>query len=1085
MIVTYGTDFGLWLSTGTGFVKVTSSLPANIVAVGDFNGDGKADLITDTGSYLTLYLSTGSGFVQALDQYGNPVVVQGHGYSMGGDFPIVADWNNDGAADILIHYPYSASGLNDTFNLIPYTPELMTTVSNGVGSTTNIAYDRINKGGSFYSKGSSSYPTQDVIGPQYVVSEVDVSNGLGTCNPSSSYTYCYRMTYTYGGAQKDLQGRGFLGFSTVASSDLQTSIVKTTKYCTNFPLIGLVSTETDFHSSTTLSSTTNYYNGTTTACGASATSGVNIVQLTKSVVSGNDLNGAALPSTTTTYTYDSYNNPLTVDISVAYSGATSTKNTTNTYSNDTTDWFLGRLLTTSVNSVVGSSNMTRQSSFAYSSTTGLLTQESIEPGVSTCNGGSAPCELDTSYTYDAFGHRITTTVSGSGITTRTSYAFYDSLGQFQTSDANPLGQYEFWTYDARFGSPTSHTGPNGLTTNWSYDTFGRMTQEVRPDGTQTNTSYSYCSGSCPTYGQFYSQSVIDAPGGSPQVGPISYAYYDMLSRTIASDSQGFGGSNIRVATVYDGNLRVQETSRPYFTASASPAWTQYAYDDLGRVTTATFPDSSVTNYCFGGLTKWVTNNLGQTTEAKLNPQGLTASVTTGTFSCGTDGSGSNPTTNYVYDAFGDLLTVTDPLGNVITDTFDIRGNKVASSDPDMGSWTYAYDVLAEPTSQTDAKSQTTTLTYDVLGRPLTRTEPSLYSAWTYGTSATNHNVGQVIQAEACPTSACATITSNKTYLFDGVARESQYTLQTPTDYFAYSTTYNSSNGEIASITYPSGYTVNRSYNTTGFLTQLSDSTAPVWTINSRDAEQHITSETAGNNVATTQSFNPNTGLIVTQQVGAAAGVANFSYTFDTIGNLTNRNDANGAYAEYFCYDNLNRVTNYNLGTACTSGTTVDYNAIGNITSKSDTGSYSYSGIGPHAVSSISGTVDGLTNPNYSYDPNGNLTCVSSGGGCSGTIGRSINLTSFNMVASMAQGSNSLSMAYDDQHQRLQQFNTVSGTSTTATVYLNDAASGAMSQRETVSGTTPTVWNSFTWGSARAWGGTTANAAASLDRLRHH
>lgn len=217
----------------------------------------------------------------------------------------------------------------------------------------------------------------------------------------------------------------------------------------------------------------------------------------------------------------------------------------------------------------------------------------------------------------------------------------------------------------------------------------------------------------------------------------------------------------------------------------------------------------------------------------------------------------------------------------------------------------------------------------------------------------------------------------------------------------------------------------------------------MWTINARDAELHITSQTAGNNVTATQSFNPQTGLIQNQIAGGGA-VANFSYQFDTIGNLTNRNDANGSYAELFCYDNLNRVTNYNFGSVCTGGTTVAYDALGNITSKSDAGTYSYSGLGPHAVSSISGTVDGLTNPNYSYDPNGNLTCVSSGGGCSGTVGRTINLTSFNMAASIDQGFNSLSMIYDDQHQRLQQTNTVSGTFTTATVYLSDTASGAMS-----------------------------------------
>lgn len=1041
----------LWLSTGTGFVQASGSMPTgSIVSVGDWNGDARADILVDPSSLgtsdLVLYLSTGTGFTSAATISG----------SAGGG-AVAADWDNNGNTDVLIQLPM---GGGDSFSLIDYTPELMVSVSNGIGATTTIAYDRINKGSSFYTKGSSSYPTQDMIGPQYVVKQVNASNGLGTCTPPAT-TNCYATTYAYAGAKKDLEGRGFLGFSTVTATDPQTSIVTTTNYSTSFPYIGLVTSETKVRSSVTLSSVTNTYTNNS-GCGVTpAASGVVIDCLSTMAVSGHDLNGATLPSTTTNYTYDNYGNALTVSISVSDG---SSKNTTNTYSNDTTNWFLGRMLTTSVNSIVGSSNLTRQSSFAYSSTTGLLTQESIEPGVSTCNSGSSSCTLTTSYTYDAFGHRITTTISGTGVTSRTSYAFYDSNGQFMTSAANALGQYEFWAYDARFGTPTSHTGPNFLTTSWTYDYFGRPTQEIRPDNTQTNTSYSYCSGSCPTYGQFYVRSEVDGPSGSPQVGPIGYAYFDMLSRGIANDTQGFDASYIRVATQYDTNGRVQQSSRPYFTASASPKWTQFAYDDLGRVTTATFPDSSVTTYGYNGLTTTVTNNLSQTTTTVKNAQGLNATVTDAT----------SHSMSYVYNAFGDLLTVTDPNGNVITNTFDIRGNKTVSVDPDMGRWTYAYDVLAELTSQTDAKSQTTTLAYDVLGRALTRTDNGLYSAWTYGTSAANHNVGQVIEAKACPTSACSSIDSDKTYLFDGVGRQSQYTLQTPTDYYAYATTYNSSNGQIASVRYPSGFTVNRTYNTTGFLTQLTESGgAPVWAINSRDAELHITSQTAGNNVITTQSFDANTGLIQNQRAGGGS-VASFDYAFDTIGNLTTRTDNSQPYTERFCYDSLNRLTNDNIGAACTGGTTVAYDFIGNITSKTGTGTYSYSGTRPHAVSGITGTIDGLTNPSYSYDANGNLTCTSTGSGCSGTIGRMVNLTSFNMALSIGQGTNSLSITYDDQHQRLQQTNTVSGTATTKTVYLNDVVSGVMSERVTASGTTPTVWNSFNWNGA-PWGGTTANA----------
>jgi len=51
--------------------------------------------------------------------------------------------------------------------------------------------------------------------------------------------------------------------------------------------------------------------------------------------------------------------------------------------------------------------------------------------------------------------------------------------------------------------------------------------------------------------------------------------------------------------------------------------------------------------------------------------------------------------------------------------------------------------------------------------------------------------------------------------------------------------------------------------------------------------------------------------------------------------------------------------------------------LGNITSTANVGTYAYpsSGYGavrPHAVSSITGTVAGLTNPGFSYDANGNL-----------------------------------------------------------------------------------------------------------------
>src|SRR5262249_7602109 len=139
------------------------------------------------------------------------------------------------------------------------------------------------------------------------------------------------------------------------------------------------------------------------------------------------------------------------------------------------------------NSAFAQATQTRTSSFAYDPSTGLLTQEVVEPN-------TQALRLETDYIYDGFGNKTRVTTSGVDITTRYTTSSYASSngsanGQFQTSTTNALNQTETWQYDLRFGKPTSHTGPNGLTTTWTYDSVGRKTLEVRPD--QTKTAFSY------------------------------------------------------------------------------------------------------------------------------------------------------------------------------------------------------------------------------------------------------------------------------------------------------------------------------------------------------------------------------------------------------------------------------------------------------------------------------------------------------------------------------------------------------------------------------------------------------------------
>jgi RHS repeat-associated protein len=1075
----------LYFSTGTGFTASSYSVPTGWgnyqIYTGDFDGDGKTDLLlvsVTSGTSHKLYLSTGNGFTQAVDGSNTAITISN---SDTNGTATVADWNNDGGSDFWLQ---KASG--DLLYTFSYTPELMTSISNGVGATTSITYDRINKNGSFYSKGSNTYPITDIDGAYYVVKEIDRSNGIGG---NASWTYAYsggygniniapvigsRSSYWgYGGTQAT-SGK-LLGFGQIVVTDGQTGVVTTTNYRNDFPYIGLASSQTAVttgsssgcSSSVTLRSLTNTW-------ASSSTSGVYKVTLSQSVESGHDCNGASLPTKTTTYTYDSYGNASAVAVSLS-DGSSFT--TTNTITNDTTNWILGQVTASATENVVGSSDITRHMAYTHDSSTGIVTEAVVESGVSTCNSGSASCTLTTDYTIDAFGHAATTQLSGSGITTRSSSIGYDANGRFQTSHTNALSQSDSWDYSSTaskgFGVPTSQTDPNGLTTAWSYDTFGRLTQTTAPVGTKVLVSYAFCSGvnggsaSCPTYGAYLMLAKPTASDGTTQIGPISTTYYDALGRVIAADTQGFDGSNIRIATQYDSHLNVSQTSRPYFTTGGTAKWTVYTHDALGRVTLATFPDSSTTSYTFNGLTSSVTDALSHTTSQTLNAEGLVASTT----------DAASNTTNYTYDSFGDVLTVTDSTGsNVITNTYDQRGRKVTSSDPDMGAWSYAYDVLSELTTQTDAKSQSTTLTYDLLGRPLTRDESSFYSAWTYGSSSGSHNIGRLTEAKSCTASGCSTVLADRTFTYDSYARPSTGSEAVGGTTYTTTTTYDTY-GRVSTIARPSGFTTQNVYvGTYGYLCRVTDNAgsptcssaggaAVVWTADTANAELQLTQSTAGNSVVTTNTYDANTGQLTNIRAGPSDTVAQFDYTYDTVGNLTYRSDNYQSIFERYCYDSMNRLTNSATGasgvTTCTSSgggitdKTVAYSAIGNITSKSDVGTYAYPSAGsarPHAVSSVTGTVNGVTNPSYTYDSNGNMTAGA---------GRTVSYSAFNMVSSIVQGSTALCWSYDADHTRVTmetRSTSCAGTLSSTTTYLNDPASGAMGEK--VVGGATTTWSDY-------------------------
>ncbi|PIS04710.1 MAG: hypothetical protein COT81_04980, partial [Candidatus Buchananbacteria bacterium CG10_big_fil_rev_8_21_14_0_10_42_9] len=112
------------------------------------------------------------------------------------------------------------------------------------------------------------------------------------------------------------------------------------------------------------------------------------------------------------------------------------------------------------------------------------------------------------------------------------------------------------------------------------------------------------------------------------------------------------------------------------------------------------------------------------------------------------------------------------------------------------------------------------------------------------------------------------------------------------------------------------------------------------------------------------------------------------YTYDAVGNITqiiDSSDNNGAKTIDYTYDDLNRLTSAGTTDAVFGGDytrTFTYDAIGNITNKSDQGDYSYDGgegvsyANPHAVTSIGGSGGGaiaLDGVITTATSNGNIT----------------------------------------------------------------------------------------------------------------
>ena len=599
-------------------------------------------------------------------------------------------------------------------------------------------------------------------------------------------------------------------------------------------------------------------------------------------------------------------------------------------------------------------------SLTYNTTKGYTTKE-VQNG------------LTTDYVYDAYGNRISSTVSGSDITTLTENYEYDATGRFVVKRTTvPASTIMTYTYDT-WGNILTETdathSAHPLTTTHTYDAWGTRIVTVHPDGTKQTATVGWATEPELRY--------FTLSQGTAQ--PWVKTWYDARGRKVRTESRGEGNVTLLELATYNkkGQVTANVVSNGDLTTSES-----YTYDDRGRLLTHSLSTGKSTSYAYGNRKDTVTVNNRQYVK--------------------------------IYDAWGNVKTSTDPVSSVsyvyssvgkpkqaasagatFSMTYDSQGRQTSLTDPDAGTETYEYDVLDRIVKQTDAKGKVTMNTYDEFGKILSNTIDGVATTYDYD------SYHRPVKETRGSTSVAYTYDD-----YNRVKTENRTFDASNTVGFTYN--YNAQ-GLLQSTVYPGNVTVGYAYDGYGNLTSVTAGNTKVWEFASNNGLRYTA--TLGGALTSVEERN-NQGLLTSQRMLKGSTLLhNMGYTFNaSTGKLTSRSGML-SQTETFGYDNVDRLTSVQHGS--TTAMTLTYGANGNITSKTGIGTYSY-GTKPHAVTSV-------TNSGSLIDSNT----------------QSIIYTPFDKAASISQGNYQLDITYGTDLQRWKSVLKNNGTVTRTTLYAGD------------------------------------------------
>jgi large repetitive protein len=533
------------------------------------------------------------------------------------------------------------------------------------------------------------------------------------------------------------------------------------------------------------------------------------------------------------------------------------------------------------------------------------------------------------YTFDPNGHLLTQTLTnytGDPVHPQAAAALlevsraYDPAGRL-AAITNAMGNTTTYTYtDNGLVARVTRTDSNGqnpyVEKSDTYDAAGHITSEVTNNGA-TTTVYTVDAAARTT-------GITLDPAGVNRTSAFTYTPDDAVATNTISDGAGITYTTSATYTPM-GRTKSKSVSSnlPGYTATLTTTWT---LDQRGLATSQTDPNGNVitTTYDEAG-------RLAVTTGATVNVE--------------TDGNPAvavRPTTIRGYDTFGSQVEAQDANGNVTTTSYNANGRAVqqvrpnytppGGASPIVALVTNQYDALGNLIRATDPLGHVTQYLYDQLGDLAQTTDPD--GGITYSTFDANGERMSVTD----PTGAQAQATYDhlgRLVTSTVVERQPSAVALTTTNSYAASAT-NPGGAWLASSTSPLGVVTAHKYNAVGEETGIVDGAGN--TTSSRyDLFGRRVATVLPDNSSSTVSFDQAGNAVATKNLDPAGAVlTSRSATYDANGNQLSSTDGRGTTSTY-TYDSANIMTGATQPVDATSSITTSFghDPVGNRTRFTD------------------------------------------------------------------------------------------------------------------------------------------------------